>query len=304
MSLREKAKRVDLRTFLERQGYTFIAESKKHYRCIQDHTLTVTYKYNDPIYFWFSRDQEGDIITWVRENITNNDYKEAIKYLAEGYEDIAYYIPQPKEKIENVDIDIKYADNTKRVYSYLVKSRGINPQIVNELIGNGSISEDDRHNVVFHHKDSDGKVRGADLTGTNTYKRFKGTVRSSNENYGFTIKVGTEPQSILIFEAAIDLLSYFTLNKGDLKNCLLLSIGGCEKIKVIKNYLDTYKGIDTIIVSSDNDVAGSHCVSNIKSMYSAYQVIDNREELIKFDVKDFNELLLKKKEIANGKNKK
>lgn len=304
MSLREKAKRVDLKTFLERQGYTFIMESKNHYRCIQDHTLTVTYKYNDPIYFWFSRDQEGDIITWVRENITNNDYREAIKYLAEGCEDIAYYIPQPKEKIENVDIDIKYSDNTKRAYAYLVKTRGIDPKIVNELIGDGSISEDDKHNVVFYHKDSDGKVRGADITGTNTYKRFKGTVRNSNENYGFTIKVGNEPKSIMIFEAAIDLLSYFTLNRGNLENCLLLSIGGGEKIKMIKNYLDTYKGIDTIIVSSDNDVAGSHCVSNIKSMYSAYQVIDNRENLVKFNVKDFNELLLKKKQIANGKNKK
>ncbi|WP_160691642.1 DUF3991 and TOPRIM domain-containing protein [Clostridium sp. C2-6-12] len=303
MSLREKAKRVDLKTFIERQGYTFIMESKNHYRCIQDNTLTVTYKYKDPIYFWFSRDQEGDIITWVRENITNNDYKEAIKYLADECEDIAYYIPQLKEKSENVHIDIKYSDNTKRVYAYLVKTRGIDSKIVNELIGNGSISEDDKHNVVFHHKDSSGKIKGADLTGTNTYKRFKGTVRNSNENYGFTIKVGTEPQGILIFEAAIDLLSYFQLNKGNLENCLLLSIGGCEKIKMIKNYLDTYTGIDTIIVSSDNDVAGSHCVSNIKSMYSAYQVIDNREELIKLDVKDFNELLLKKKQIANGKNK-
>lgn len=304
MSLREKAKRVDLKTFLERQGYTFIMESKNHYRCIQDNTLTITYKYKDPIYFWFNRDQEGDIITWVRENITNNDYKEAIKYLVDECDDIEHYIPQYKEKIENVDIDIKYSDNTKRVYAYLVKTRGIDPKIVNELIGNGSISEDDKHNVVFYHKDSDGKVRGADITGTNTYKRFKGTVRNSNENYGFTIKVGNEPKSILIFEAAIDLLSYFQLYKDNLENSVLLSVGGCEKIKMIKNYLNTYKGIDTIIVSSDNDVAGSHCVSNIKTMYSTYQVIDNREELIKFDVKDFNELLLKKKQIANGKNKK
>lgn len=85
MSLREKAKRVDLKTFLERQGYTFIMESKNHYRCIQDNTLTITYKYKDPIYFWFNRDQEGDIITWVRENITNNDYKEAIKYLGKRW---------------------------------------------------------------------------------------------------------------------------------------------------------------------------------------------------------------------------
>lgn len=227
-----------------------------------------------------------------------------LQYLVDECDDIEHYIPQYKEKIENVDIDIKYSDNTKRVYAYLVKTRGIDPKIVNELIGNGSISEDDKHNVVFYHKDSDGKVRGADITGTNTYKRFKGTVRNSNENYGFTIKVGNEPKSILIFEAAIDLLSYFQLYKDNLENSVLLSVGGCEKIKMIKNYLNTYKGIDTIIVSSDNDVAGSHCVSNIKTMYSTYQVIDNREELIKFDVKDFNELLLKKKQIANGKNKK
>jgi hypothetical protein len=304
MNLRDNAKRVDLKTFLERQGYTFIMESKNHYRCIQDNTLTVTYKYNVPLYFWFSRDQEGDIITWVRENITNNDYKEAIKYLAEKCENIARYIPQHKEKIQNVDIDIKYSDNTKRAYAYLVRTRGIYPTIVNELIGNGSINEDDKHNVVFHHKDSDGKVRGGDLTGTNTYKRFKGTVRNSNENYGFSIKVGTEPQSIMIFEAAIDLLSYFQLNKGNLENCLLLSIGGSEKIKMIKNYLTIYERINTIIVSSDNDTAGSHCVSNIKSMYSAYEVVDNREDLVNFNVKDFNELLLKKKQIANEKNKK
>ena len=78
-------------------------------------------------------------------------------------------------------------------------------------------------------------------------------------------------------------------------NVLLLSISGCEKIKVIRTYISMYKDIETIKVSVDNDEAGNHCLNNIINIYNDFCIIDNREALKANNLKDFNELLSKEK---------
>ena len=50
------------------------------------------------------------------------------------------------------------------------------------------------------------------------------------------IKSSTIINKIYIFEAGIDMLSYYQLYKNNLNDCLLLSTGGSQKInKIAKN---------------------------------------------------------------------
>ena len=91
--------------------------------------------------------------------------------------------------------------------------------------------------MVLKYFSGEGLVVGAELIGTNSSIRFKSVVKSSNESYGFNICTGDKVQALIVFEASLDLLSYYQLNKSILNNTILLSLGGAEKISKI----DTYK---------------------------------------------------------------
>ncbi len=47
-------------------------------------------------------------------------------------------------------------------------------KIVEALVRKGLLYQDKRGNAVFLHKDENGQIVGAEIQGTNTYKRFKG----------------------------------------------------------------------------------------------------------------------------------
>ena len=293
------AKEVDLKSFLESEGFTFVKESENHYRCKEEHTLVITYKFTNPIYFWYCKDQKGNIIDYVMQNITNNNFRLAIDYILKGGVSITSptisYKQNALVETENKDISIMYSNDMKRTYGYLCKKRGVNPSIVRAFINKGLIREDQNHNVMFLHLNEKNKLVGADKTGTCSYNnvKFKGVVAGSNQKYGFSLKIGTELKKILVFEAPIDLISYYQMNESSLDKCLLLSTGGSSKMNVIETYLNIYKTIETILVCTDNDSAGDEAYESIKKLYSNYNIVDGRVELLNSMVNDFNDLLLK-----------
>lgn len=296
----QKIKKINIKSFLEKsENYTFKKENKDSYRCEQHSSLVINV--NNNLYVWYSQNQKGDIINWVMNNITNGNFVEAVKYLSEDkYDDyitnnVAEVSKKCAELVNNNALDIKFSKNMKNTFAYLNKTRYIDNTIINKFVKAHLIKQDERGNIVFLHLDEQGEIVGADLNGTNTYKRFKGVVRDSNPNYGWSIKIGKEAKEIFIFESPIDLMSYYQLYKNKIDNAVLVSISGCEKIKVIRTYLNMYKEIETIKVSVDNDEAGNHCLNNIMSMYSDFCIIDNREDLKANNLKDFNELSSKEK---------
>jgi hypothetical protein len=295
-----KAKSTDLKSFLENEGFTFVKESENTYRCKEEHTLVLTYKFDSPIYFWYSKGQKGDIINFVMSNIPNkNNFRMAIDYILKNGINKTSTTSYCREKhVENksISIDIKYSvDDMKRVYAYLCKTRGINASIVKELIDKGLLGKDYRHNALFLHKNENNKVVGADKLGTNSTIRFKGVVTGSNQAYGFSLKLGVsnELKSLLIFEAPMDLLSYYQMNKDNLENCLLLCTGGSGKINIIQTYLKIYS-IENIYFCMDNDNCGNEAYGNIKKQYENYNIVEGRQKLLNANVKDWNDLLLKK----------
>lgn len=301
----ELVKTINFKSFLEKiEGYTFKKEGSNYYRCYEHTSLILKERIpGQYVYAWSSVHQSGDIIQYVRENIIGGSFKDTIDYLlkymnidTERNDNTFTNNNAIIEKECNNTIDIEYSSNMKQTYAYLHKSRLIDISILNEFISKGIIKQDVRNNAILLHLDFDNQIVGADVQGTNSYKRFKGVVKNSNNSYGFSFIIGKNMDKIYIFEAGIDMLSYYQLHKNCLDNCLLLSIGGSQKINKIATYLSRYDTINTIYVSVDNDDAGNIALQQIRCIYNNKLVIDNRDELIKYNVKDYNNLLILKSE--------
>ena len=152
-----------------------------------------------------------------------------------------------QEKSQNTELELPINEHEKkRIFAYLTKERQIDPKLVQELVDKkllyqGSIKYKDKDgnealakgNAVFIQKDADGKVVGAEIHGTNTYKRFKKIEGAGDENL-FQYAIGT-PKKVYAFESTIDLLSFKMLaNPEKIQDSLLVSMGGL-KPNALKN---------------------------------------------------------------------
>ena len=113
------------------------------------------------------------------------------------------------------------------VFSYLT-GRGIDNDIVRFCIETGRIYESAyHHNAVFVGMDQQGKPQYAALRGINT--DFIGEANGSDKNHSFSIPAEKMSDKAHVFESAIDLLSYATMQKLDGKEWRmehLLSLAG------------------------------------------------------------------------------
>lgn len=96
------------------------------------------------------------------------------KYTSQ-YRTAAPSVPEPKPEFVMPE---KGADN-RRVYSYLTKTRCIDPSIVNEFIRAGVLYQDTKGNAVYLHK-ADGKLCGAEIHGTSGKSYTVGNARYSD----------------------------------------------------------------------------------------------------------------------------
>ena len=171
------------------------------------------------------------------------------------------------------------ADNMRNVFAYLCQTRKIDSKIVEGLVHDGLLYQDKRGNAVFVHKNESGEIVGAELQGTNSYKRFKGVATGTADSV-FSVKIG-QPKKAYIFESAIDLLSFKQLaNQEKIQNSVLVSMAGLKpnSLKTLSdNGIKLYSCVDNddkgIKFTSDNGLTPCNRI-----------LAENR-------VKDFNELL-------------
>ena len=172
----------------------------------------------------------------------------------------------------------------ERVIAYLV-DRGIDRPLIEACINHRLLYESAvYHNAVFVGYDPAGKARYAAIRGT--VGSYKGEASGSDKRYAFSICLPRQPPTVHVFESAIDLLSYATLEHRagrDWQGDALLSLAGVfqrkrEKVLPIalKQFLEDHPSVKTVCLHLDNDAVGRSAAQGIVEALadSPYQVID------------------------------
>ena len=166
----------------------------------------------------------------------------------------------------------KGGDSNDSVIAYLT-GRGIDREIVLELIERGRIYEEKRHhNVVFVGLDSDGLPRHASVRATND-TRFMHDIYASDKRYSFMLFSKTSDE-LHIFESAIDALSFLSLEKRsgrDWHDFSVLSLSGvsarqsAELPLPLKQFMTDHPRVRKYCLHLDNDEAGRKAARAIMS---------------------------------------
>ena len=161
---------------------------------------------------------------------------------------------------------------------YLIEQRKLSEQLVDQMIEKGDIYESKNyHNVVFVGMDADGKPRYANQRGIGS--DFIGDANGSDKHYSFGIPAATASDTLHLFESAVDLLSYGTLQKLDGKDWRgenLLSLAGVYKprAKIEESslpaalvwYLAEHPHIRRVVLRLDNDATGRIAAETVKTL--------------------------------------
>lgn len=145
----------------------------------------------------------------------------------------------------------------KRVMAYLIKTRGIDPEIVKAMIQQKMIAEDSvHHNCLFFGRDENGMIRSCALRGSTDLK-FRGEAPGGDKSCTFAM-VGHN-DVLRLFESPIDAMSHATFTKllgKDWTADHRLSVNGSGNYESINRYLANHTEIKSVWFCYDSDQAG------------------------------------------------
>ena len=299
----DKVKKIDLLSYLS------IFEPDNLVRFNRDTYSTKEHdslKISNGMWYWFSRGIGGVNALDYLIKVNGKSFIEAMDMLVSKVNDITSVERDYKEKeTEKRLILPEKNDNNNRVIQYLLK-RGISRKIIDMCINNKLIYEDKNHNAVFLGYDKTNEIRYAFIRGTNE-TRFMKEAYGSHKAFSFQLDSYTKSDVLHLFESAIDLLSYATINSNYYTENLL-SLAGIyrpqnniedSKLPLVLNYyLNQHPDVKKIYLHLDNDSAGRGASNALLLLLKKqYEVIDDPP---KFG-KDYNDYLKKIKENKREK---
>lgn len=187
------------------------------------------------------------------------------------------FAPAPKAPKEKVLLLPQVNRSATHAVEYLHR-RGIDYELIDFCIKTGRLYESyPYHNVVFVGMDADGKPRYANQRGIGS--DFIGDANGSDKHYSFGIPAVAASDTLHMFESAVDLLSYGTLQKLDSKDWRsenLLSLAGVYKPRAkieesslpaaLVRYLSEHPHIRRVVLRLDNDATGRIAAETIKTL--------------------------------------
>ncbi|MBD5444085.1 MAG: DUF3991 domain-containing protein [Lachnospiraceae bacterium] len=173
---------------------------------------------------------------------------------------------EPQEKKE-FSMPEKADNGYKNIYAYFINTRSISPDVVRDFANKGLIyptvskgvnqttgKEYQKINAVFLHKNEKGEPCGADIQGIdkNPDYRFKGCTARDESDRGFVYDKGSQIDTVYLFEAPIDLMSFVELHP-EIENAKFVALSGLKP-----STAEPYINSDLKVVSCvDNDIAGT-----------------------------------------------
>ena len=243
------------------------------------------------------------------------DVKAAVFWLLDfaGYNRISNtpVKPQLKYQIQKQETEKKEfilpepSHSNAYLYEYLTKDRAISTDVVNFFVKQGLIYESNPyHNIVFKGNDKNGVTRFASMRGVfdKNGKTFKCDVSGNDKRYGFNIANDSSTE-LVVFEAAIDMLSYMDIHRDFESNMLALGMVADAPLEM---FLKEHPQIESIRFCLDNDKPGREATEKLMEKY--YQIgYDVADSPPPNGYKDYNEWLVnaRKEQRSNfyGKNR-
>jgi len=274
-SIIQQARQTDLPRFLLDRGEPLRKVGKRWEHRIHDSLII-----SGNMFYWNSRQKKGNSLDFVMLYYGWSFHQAIQELTASGYTK-----PVSDIVVAKKPFSVSKGTNIKRVIAYLCKTRNIDYAVVKFFLSRHLLGLDDKGNIVFKIFNEVNELVGAELCGTLSDVRFKGFAEGSLDGYGFNIVFGN-PKSALFFESAIDLMSFFQLNKSKIKDAILVSMSGLKE-NIISHCLEIYNlSPCNAFLCVDNDAAGDEF---IKFLQANYDGVTPYRPPIGF--KDWNELM-------------
>ena len=291
----EQARQMDLLSYLRAYEPNNLVRVGGSVYCTREHD---SLKISNGKWYWWSRGIGGVSALDYLIKVKDYGFVEAVEALTGGA--VEWTPPQTPKKDEPKVLLLppKHRD-CNRVMQYLF-GRGIDYQLIQECIADGTIYESaDYHNAVFVGKDKSGTPKYAALRST-LGSTFKQDASGSDKRYSFRLLAKEPINTVHLFEAAIDLLSYATYLKcegKDYRTQNLLSLSGVYQPKkelseskvpiALSTYLKENPQIKTVVLHLDNDKTGRLCTAALTELLKKdYEIVDSPLPVGK-DVNDF-----------------
>ncbi len=294
------AKSVDLVSVAQSLGYT-PKRIGKYYTLKEMDSIRI---YDRTHWFRWSRqfdkgENGGSQLDFLRV-FAGMDVKTAVFWLLEfsGYQRILsaksepvlkYQVKEKEPERKNFQLPVASLDNSY-LYSYLSQERGISKEVIDYFISQKLIYESRHyHNIVFLGNDKDGNTRFASMRGVfdKEGKPFKCDVVGNDKRFGFNLSHENSGK-IVVFEAAIDLMSYVDITKDYESNLIAL---GMLADAPLATFLEEHPQITTIRFCLDSDEPGKKATEELlKKYYELGFEVENFPPPAGF--KDFNEWLI------------
>ena len=159
-----------------------------------------------------------------------------------------------------------------RAFEYLTQQRSISPKIIYYLMMHGFITmEQNTNNVVFNIFDKFEDLNNLRINGTENFtreikaiekigtglKKFKSkSVKESG--YGFELCRSSNPDKLMLFESAVDMLSFMQMYTGDgYKNFRFVSMNGCTPNLALETMKRYNIPPQKVYIATDNDGRGN-----------------------------------------------
>lgn len=205
----------------------------------------------------FSTGKSGNIIQFAQEYF-GLDFINAVEMIlgCKAYEHLPRE-PAAGKKPRGELVLPQKAKSFNQVIAYLVKTRGIDKDIVYRLISEKKIFQSTPYNnCCFVGYDRDNKAQYCFQRGTITGSSFKKDADNSDKGYPFHI--GGRSKRVYVCESPIDAMSHATLTKlhgiSWTKDHRIST--GCLSDKALDYFLQGHPEVKEIVFCFDNDVDG------------------------------------------------
>jgi hypothetical protein len=279
-NLTAQARQASLLEYFQQSGYS-VKKQGTDYKVEGFSGLFVNPNTNK--WFCFGANTGGSSAIDCLTSVLGMDFKQAVRELTgqdignsqnsnTGKAVQKFSAPQNFVQAEKKELKMpEEAPNMRRTFAYFCQSRQIPAPIVEELINakllyqsqntvtcevNGIKQTFENANAVFVHRNANGEAVGAELQGTNSFKRFKGIAQGTTDSVFTYVPNPSKDGKIKVaylFESAIDLMSFLKFcTREKMVGAALISMAGLKPL-VPKQLQE--QGV-TVLSCVDNDEAG------------------------------------------------